>query len=119
MNRHLATLHVGHTCRGLMKTARKTTRQVREPVQVYLDERDRDLLEALTARTSLSRAELLRLGLRHLSAELLTEGKPGASLDSLIGVLDSAPAVPRDLAAKHDDYLYGRVKKGDARRRSH
>jgi hypothetical protein len=96
---------------------RATAKGVREPVQVYLDERDRDLLEELTARSALSRAELLRLGLRRLSAEMLTEGKRGGSLDSLIGVLDAAPQVPRNLAAKHDDYLYGKSKKGDARRR--
>jgi hypothetical protein len=94
-----------------------TAKGVREPVQVYLDERDRGLLEALAARSSLPRAELLRLGLRRLSAEMLAEGKPGGSLDSLIGVLDGAPRIPRDLSARHDDYLYGKAKKGDARRR--
>jgi hypothetical protein len=101
-----------------MSTSKRVAAKgVREPVQVYLDERDRGLLEALAARSSLSRAELLRLGLRHLSAEMLTEGKPGESLDSLIGVLDTAPRVPRDLSARHDDYLYGKAKKSDARRR--
>jgi hypothetical protein len=101
-----------------MKSAKQAkTREVREPVQVYLDERDRSLLEELAARSALSRAELLRLGLRRLSAEMLTDSKPGGSLDSLIGVLDEAPGLPRDLAAKHDDYLYGTAKKSDARRR--
>lgn len=90
-------------------------RAVREPVQVYLDDRDRALLEALTVRSALSRAELLRLGLRRLSSEMLGEGKPGESLTALIGVLDGAPDVPTDLAARHDDYLY-RKTKGDARR---
>ena len=101
-----------------MKTPKRLkAKRIREPVQVYLDEKDRDLLEALTARSSLSRAELLRLGLRRLSAEMLAEGKPGSSLDALVGILDGAPNVPRDLAARHDDYLYGKLKKGDARRR--
>jgi len=90
-----------------MKTPKSaSTRSVREPVQVYLDERDRDLLEELSARSSLSKAELLRLGLRHLSAEMLTEGKLGGSLDSLVGVLDKSPRVPRDLAAKHPPLLH-------------
>ena len=86
-------------------------------MQVYLDERDRGLLEALADRTSLSRAELLRLGLRRLSGEMLADGQPGGSLASLIGVLDVAPGVPRDLSARHDDYLYGKAAKSDARRR--
>ncbi len=80
---------------------------VREPVQVYLDSHDRALLEAMAQQSSLSRAELLRLGLRRLSDEMLSEGRPGASLDALLGALDAAPEVPSDLAARHDDYLYG------------
>lgn len=58
-------------------------RQVREPVQVYLDERDRALLEAIAARSALSRAEILRPGLRRIAAEVLAEGRPGASLSSI------------------------------------
>jgi hypothetical protein len=91
-------------------------RRVREPVQVYLDERDRELLEALVERTSLSRAELVRRGLRRLSEELLTDGRPGRSLDLLIGALDAAPDVPPDLAERHDEYLYGDAA-DDSRRR--
>jgi hypothetical protein len=48
---------------------------------------------------------------------MLAEGEPGSSLDALVGVLDGDPSVPRDLARRHDEYLYGKVKKGDARRR--
>jgi hypothetical protein len=84
----------------------KAARRVREPVQVYLDERDRALLEQLAERTSLSRAELLRLGVRRLADEMLADTRPGASLDVLVGALDVAD-VPRDLAARHEDYLYG------------
>lgn len=80
---------------------------MRELVQVYLDERDRELLERLAERSSLSRAELLRLGLRRLADEMLAERPAGASLDVLLGALDAAPDVPRDLAARHDEYLYG------------
>lgn len=101
-----------------MKTPKRpAAKGIREPVQVYLDERDRGLLETLATRTSLSRAELLRLGLRRLSGEMLADGQPGGSLATLIGVLDAAPGVPRDLAARHDDYLYAKPAKRDARRR--
>lgn len=94
----------------------KRKKAVREPVQVYLDERDSALLEELTVRASLSKAELLRLGLRRLSAEMLTEGQPGNSLTALIGALDASAHVPTDLAARHDEYLYG-SDQDDARRR--
>jgi hypothetical protein len=79
--------------------------RVREPVQVYLDLHDRAILQELVRRTSLSQAELLRRGLRRLSADLLAERRPGASLDEVIGVLGGAD-VPSDLAARHDDYLF-------------
>lgn len=96
-----------------MKRSKPVSKKgVREPVQVYLDERDRDLLEELATRSSLSRAELLRLGLRRLSGEMLADGKLGGSLEALIGVLDDAADVPRDLAARHDEYLYGKGKRG-------
>ena len=81
-------------------------KRVREPVQVYLDESDRALLEALAKRSSLSRAELLRRGLRRLSEDMLADGKPGNSIALLVGVL-SDPDVPPDLSVRHDDYLYG------------
>jgi hypothetical protein len=90
--------------------------RVREPVQVYLDERDRALLEALAKRASLSRADVIRLGLRRLSAELLKESRPGASVEALIGALDVAKKVPRDLAARHDEYLYDRPARGATRK---
>ena len=82
-------------------------RKVREPVQVYLDPLDRDLLEELAERTGLSRAELLRRGLRQLGHRLLADRPPGWSLDTLNGALGDGPDVPADLAARHDEYLYG------------
>jgi hypothetical protein len=82
-------------------------RRVREPVQVYLDGHDRDLLEELARRTGLARAELLRRGLRQLGDRLLGDRAPGWSLATLSGALGDDPALPADLAARHDDYLYG------------
>lgn len=82
-------------------------RRVREPVQVYLDPDDKALLEEVARKTGLSQAEVLRRGMRRLSADLLTESRPGASLDTLIGALGADPSVPADLASRHDEYLYG------------
>ena len=81
-------------------------KEVREPVQVYLDVRDRTLLDAMAKRASVPRSDVLRLALRRLSAEVLGQDRPGAALTALVGVLDGAPDVPSDLAERHDEYLY-------------
>ena len=81
-------------------------KEVREPVQVYLDARDRSMLDTMSKRAAIPRSDVLRLALRRLSAELLGQDRPGASLSALVGVLDASPNVPSDLAARHDEYLY-------------
>lgn len=78
---------------------------VREPVQVYLDGPDLTLLGTLAQSTGLSKAELLRRGLRRLASETLAERQPGWSLDLLIGSLDGGEALPPDLSERHDDHL--------------
>ena len=82
--------------------------RVREPVQVYLDERDRALLDAVAERAAVPRSEVLRMALRRLAADLPAAERPGAGLASLVGALDASPNVPTDLAARHDEYLYQR-----------
>lgn len=79
--------------------------RVREPVQVYLDAQDLDLLNRLGDQTGLTKAELLRRGLRRLAGDKLTERKPGWSFDLLIGALGDGE--PTDLSVRHDEYLYG------------
>jgi hypothetical protein len=81
--------------------------KVREPVQVYLDKADRTLLEEVATRTGMTRAEILRRGLRRVAEDLLTERQPGSSFEDLVGALGDDPSLPSDLAARHDDYLYG------------
>jgi hypothetical protein len=63
---------------------------------------DHALLEDLVRQTGLTRAELIRRGLRSLAGEILAERRPGWSLDLLIGAIPDGPA---DLARRHDDYL--------------
>jgi hypothetical protein len=82
-------------------------RRIREPVQVYLEVGDVELLENLARLTGLSKAELLRRGLRQLGARQLAKEAPGWSLDALTGSLGNAAGLPHDLAAHHDAYLYG------------
>ncbi len=88
-------------------SARKSARRVKEPVQVYLDPTDRELLEQVVRATGLSRAEILRRGLRRMADEALTERAPGWSLDRLVGAMGGAADLPKDLAERHDKYLYG------------
>ncbi len=82
-------------------------KHVREPVQVYLDRTDQELLHQVAHRSGLPKAEVLRRGLRVLAEQVMTERAPGWSLDRLIGVLGDDPSLPADLAARHDHYLYG------------
>jgi hypothetical protein len=84
----------------------KKPKRVREPVQVYMDADDKALLDDLAAETSLSRAELLRRGLRRIAADLRGARAPGRSLDDLIGALGAEFDVPADLSTRHDEYLY-------------
>jgi hypothetical protein len=81
-------------------------KRVGEPVQVYLNDRDRTLLDELAARSDLARAEVMRVALRRLAADLPGATNVGAALPTLVGVLDSAKSIPVDLAARHDEYLY-------------
>jgi len=90
--------------------------RVREPVQVYLDPQDRELLEVLAARTGLPRTEVLRRGLRQLADHVLADRAPGWSLGDLAGALGDDPDLPTDLAARHDAYLYGKADTPTARR---
>lgn len=94
-----------------MPKPRRTDR-VREPVQVYLDGSDRALLAELVRRTGLPKAEILRRGLRSVADHLLLDRAPGWSMDRLIGALGKDPALPRDLASRHEEYLYGTPRRG-------
>ena len=91
----------------------KPPHSVREPVQVYLDSADKALLDRLSEQTALSRAELLRRGLRRLAAELDADALPGRSLLTLIGALGENAAPPEDLSVRHDEYLYPRTNVDD------
>ena len=91
----------------------KPPHSVREPVQVYLDSADKALLDRLSEQTALSRAELLRRGLRRLAAELDADALPGRSLLTLIGALGENSAAPEDLSVRHDEYLYPRTNVDD------
>ena len=86
---------------------KRPPKRVREQVVVYLDARDRALLEQLTKTTGLPKTELFRRGLRRLADDTSAGGGPGYSLRQLVSSADTDD-YPRDVAARPDEYLYGR-----------
>ena len=87
--------------------SKKASKRVREQVVVYLDERDRALLDQLTKTTGLAKTELFRRGLRRLADEALTRTAPGFSLRQLVGTAGDDD-LPADVAERADEYLYQR-----------
>jgi hypothetical protein len=74
--------------------------RVREPLQVYLDPDERGLLDRLARETGLSRAEILRRGLKSFAAE---QGGRSPMLEFMESMKDAE--FPPDMAERHDDYL--------------
>jgi len=73
------------------------------PIQVYLDRRDRALLDGLAKRLGLSRAEAIREAVRRWAADVSGGDDP---LLRLVGSIDEG-ALPRDLSTRHDEYAVG------------
>src|SRR5215208_1583739 len=78
---------------------------VRGPVQVYLTKQDRALLDKVAKATGLSRAEVLRRGLRSIGASVLAEANPVLALLDEMAKGDWPAAMPQDVAERHDQYL--------------
>ena len=73
----------------------------KEPVQVYLEPDDRSLLDRVAKAAGISRAEVLRRGLRSYGAEQL-RGK-GPVLELMRS--QQLQGAPRDLGELHDEHL--------------
>ena len=73
---------------------------------VYLESRDRELLEKLVEKTGLSRTELLRRGLWQLAGRELNQQEPGSAFSYLVETASDAD-VPADLSERGDYYIYG------------
>lgn len=91
--------------------------RVREPIQVYLTPEDRRLLDELAAGLGVSRAEVLRRGVRRLAEAAGGAGSP------MLALLDrlSAEEWPEGVAGRHDELLaaeyLGKAGPGAPRRR--
>ena len=80
---------------------RGRSREVREPLQVYLTTAERETLDRLARQAGISRAEVLRRGLRSFAAEAKGGESPMLQLIDRLAGAD----LPADLARRHDDYL--------------
>jgi len=79
----------------------KSPKAVREPAQVYLASNDSELLARLALDTGLSKAEVMRQGIRSFSREQARANSPMLSFV----VESSAGEWPENVAANHDDVL--------------
>lgn len=79
--------------------------KVREPVQVYLTLRDRQLLKEVAAAAGVSGAEVLRRGLRRMAGEVLSDQSPAMQMLEEMNAADWPPDTPRNAALNHDQYL--------------
>lgn len=84
-----------------MATRRK---RVREPIQVYLAGEERALLDQLAGEAGVSRAEVLRRGLRALARDHQPwERSP--VLEWMRSLGEASGSLPPDVAERHDAYL--------------
>ena len=82
------------------KRTPRPAKEVREPVQVYLAPDDRDLLNRLAAENGLSKAEVLRRGMRSFARE-----QSGASPMLAFIAEGQAGTWPESVAVRHDEIL--------------
>lgn len=87
-------------------------RRVREPVQVYLAADDRDLLNRLAAETGLSKAEILRRGVRSFAKEQQTASPMLQYLENLGNI-----EAPDGTAVDHDAALAESYRSTRSRRK--
>ena len=78
-----------------------TPRAIREPLQIYMAGDERRLLDQLSEETGLSRAEILRQGLRQFAVQRAGSGGP---METLMRDLRQRP-LDSEIAASHDDHL--------------
>lgn len=80
---------------------REKPRNIREPLQIYMAPDERRLLDSMAEQTGLSRAEVLRQGLRKFAAEKVGTNGP---VQTFMRAMRDQP-LPADIAEAHDDHL--------------
>lgn len=91
-----------------MAKPRKSPASIREPVQVYLAGDDRALLDRVAKKAGVSRAEVLRRGVRYMAAEVLADESPMLAFIREQTIADWPADTPADASAQHDKYLTDR-----------
>ena len=83
---------------------RRRAKGVKEPIQVYLTEAERALLDRVAETSGLSRAEVLRRGLQRMGGEVLAESHP--VIEFIEEMAEGwAKDTPDDAAREHDRHL--------------
>ena len=78
---------------------------VREPIQVYLTKVDRALLDRAARASGVSRAEVLRRGLRQYGSAVVSDAN---SIAAFLDEMAAGPwpeGMPNDVAKHHDKHL--------------
>jgi hypothetical protein len=75
--------------------------QIREPIQIYMAPDERRFLDTLAHETGLSRAEVLRRGMRSFAAEHAGDGGP---METFMRSMRER-RWPGGVAAAHDEHL--------------
>ena len=84
---------------------RSKPKAVKEPIQVYLDAGDRAVLDGVAGRSGLSRAEVLRRGLRAYAAQQQGDEGPMMQFIRKVAAEKWPDDTPSDMALNHDKYL--------------
>jgi len=85
----------------MAKKKSKRINAVREPIQVYLTTEERIELDRLAREEGISRAEVLRRGIRSYALESAAGDSPMLNLITELKGRDW----PADVAVDHDDFL--------------
>lgn len=80
---------------------KRSDAEVREPIQIYMAPDERRFLDTLASETGLSRAEVLRRGMRSFAAEQAGDDGPMQTFMKSM----REHHWPADIATSHDEHL--------------
>jgi hypothetical protein len=72
----------------------------KKPIQIYIEPKQNDVLEVLSKKRGVSKAEIIRKSIEKYLKELPIEEDPA------LGLIGLGSSGKRDLSQKHDQYLF-------------